>query len=205
MSREHVVVGLSHCGSHLRGGGDGERDLALTSELPSDMLQDQRVETRAGSSTSGVEHSEGSESAAVVGELADAIGDGVDDLLADGVATAGEVVGGILLGLHEVLGVEELFVSSMANLIDNVGLKVNKEGTRDHLARRELIEHGAAVLVAGDRGEDILMGGDRAVRADACSRQKSSQQELPVRPIKEAFDVRFSYLPEYRPGRRGWR
>jgi hypothetical protein len=44
---KHVVVGLGHSGSHLRGRGDGDGDLGLTGELAGDVLQDERVESRA--------------------------------------------------------------------------------------------------------------------------------------------------------------
>ena len=124
-----------------------------------------------------MEHSESRETTAVVGQLADAVGDGVDHLLADGVATTSEVVGGILLGLHEVLRVEELLVGSSANLIGHIGLKVNEESTGDHLARGELGEHGSTILVASDGGEDILVRRDRAIRFNALL----EAEELPTR------------------------
>ena len=48
------------------------------------------------------------EASAVVGQLANAIEDEVDDLLANRVVTAGEVVRRVLLTADELLRVEEL-------------------------------------------------------------------------------------------------
>ncbi len=54
---------------------------------------------------------------ALVRELTDPVEDDVDELLADGVVTASVVVGGILLASDQLLGVEQLTVSSSANFI----------------------------------------------------------------------------------------
>ena len=53
----------------------------------------------AGAAARGVEAEEALETSAVVGELADAVEDQVDDLLANGVVAAREVVRGVLLTL----------------------------------------------------------------------------------------------------------
>uniref|UniRef100_A0A914VDH5 Uncharacterized protein n=1 Tax=Plectus sambesii TaxID=2011161 RepID=A0A914VDH5_9BILA len=57
------------------------------------------------------------ETRAAVGEASDAVEDGVDDLLADGVVSAGVVVCRIFFASDELLGVEQLFVRASAHLV----------------------------------------------------------------------------------------
>jgi len=58
---------------------------------------------------------------AIVGQLADAVENEIDDFFADRVVTTGEIVAGILLAGDELLGMEELAVGASANLIDDGG------------------------------------------------------------------------------------
>ena len=60
------------------------------------------------------------ETGAIVGELANAVEDKVDDFFADGVVTAGEVISGILLSGDQLLRVEQLTVGASADLIDDL-------------------------------------------------------------------------------------
>lgn len=71
---------------------------------------------------------------AVVGNTADLVENLVDELLANGVVATSVVVGGILLASNHVLGVEETAVGASADLVDDVGLKIAVDSTRDVLA-----------------------------------------------------------------------
>ncbi len=55
----------------------------------------------------------------------------VNQFLANRVVAASVVVRGILLASNHVLGMEEVTVSPIADLIDNVGLQVAVDGARD--------------------------------------------------------------------------
>merc|ERR1711966_538193 len=120
---EHAVVGLDHRGGHLGRGVDGEAELGLLAVVNGQALQQEGAETGAGATANGVEAQEALETSAVVRKLADAVKAQVNNLLADGVVTTGEVVGGILLAGDQLLGVEQLTVGTSADLIDHGGLE----------------------------------------------------------------------------------
>jgi len=85
-----------------------------------------------------VEDEEALETGACVGELAESIEDGVDELLSDGVVTTSVVVGSVLLSSDEGLWVEEGPVLSGPDCIDNVGFEVDIDGSRNVFARSRL-------------------------------------------------------------------
>lgn len=75
-----------------------------------------------------MEDEEALETRAVVGEVADAVEDRVNEVLANGVVTTGVVVGSVLLARDEGLGVEERLVGAGADLVDDIGLEVDLGG-----------------------------------------------------------------------------
>ena len=65
----------------------------------------------------------------------------------------GKVVSRILLPGDELLWMEELAVRASAHLIDDSGLKVNKDGPRHMLARTGLAEEGVeGIMCNANRG-----------------------------------------------------
>ena len=161
---EDVVVGLNDGGGDLGSRGHGEGELGLAAVVDGEALKEERAETRAGSTTSGVEDHEALETSAVVSELSDAVKDKVDDLLADGVVTTGVVVGSILLAGDELLRVVELAVSTSADFITNSRFEINKDSTRDVLAGTSLREEGVEGVITTADG---LVGGHLAIGLDA--------------------------------------
>ena len=156
---EHGVVGLDDRGGHLGGGVDGEAELGLLAVVDGEALEEERAEAGAGTTADGVEDHETLETGAVVRELAEAVEAEVDDLLADGVVTTGEVVRGVLLAGDELLGVEELPVGTGADLVDHGGLEIEEDGAGDVLAGTSLGEEGVESVVAATDG---LVGGHLA-------------------------------------------
>jgi hypothetical protein len=69
----------------------------------------------------------------------------------------GKVVSRVLLPRDELLRVEELAVRACAHLIDDRGLKVDKNGPRHMLARAGLAE---------ERVERIMCNANRGITAD---------------------------------------
>ena len=162
--REHAVVRLDDRGRDLRRRVDGERQLRLAAVVDREALEEQGAEAGAGAAADGVEEEEALEAGAVVGELADAVEDQVDDLLADGVVATGVVVGGVLLAGDELLRVVELAVGARADLVDDGRLEVDEDGAGHVLARAGLREEGVEGVVAAADG---LVRGHLAVRLDA--------------------------------------
>jgi len=64
-----------------------------------------------------VEDEESLESNAVLGQLADSFQDEVNDLLADGVVTAGVVIGSILLTVDHLLRMKQTTIRTSAYLV----------------------------------------------------------------------------------------
>eukprot|EP00951_Prasinocladus_malaysianus_P005527 scaffold39124_cov44-Prasinocladus_malaysianus.AAC.1 len=115
-------------------------------------LKEQRAKTRAGTTANSVEHQEALEASAVVGQLADAVENEVNNLLADSVMTTGKVVGGILLAGDKLLGVEELAVGAGADLVNDGRLKVDKDRAGDVLASTSLGEEGVESVISATDG-----------------------------------------------------
>lgn len=151
---EDRVVRLDDRAGVLLGGVDTELELALLAVVEGQALHEEGAEARAGTTTKGVEDKEALETRAVVGDAANLIENGLDELLSDGVVTTGVVVGGILLAGDHQLGVEEVLVGAGADLINNVGLEITVDGAGDVLA---LACMEAVSIVVGLWGRDITV------------------------------------------------
>jgi len=138
VSGEHRVVGLNDGGGDLGRGVHGEAELGLLAVVDGESLEKERAETRAGTTTDGVEDEEALETSALISELSDTVEAEVNNFLTDGVMTTGEVVGGILLTGDELLWVEELSVGAGSDLIDNGGLEIEEDGAGNVLASTSL-------------------------------------------------------------------
>ena len=79
--------------------------------------------------------------------------------------TTGEVVGGVLLTRDELLGVEELAVGASADLIDDRGLEVNEDSSRDVFAGRGFREERVEGVV-GDAHR--VVGGHLTIGVNPC-------------------------------------
>ena len=153
---QHRVVGLDDGGGHLGRGVHGEGQLGLLAVVDGQALQQQGAQAGASASANGVEDEEALQASAVVCQLADAVQGEVDNLLADGVVAAGEVVGRVLLAGDELLGVEQLAVGTGADLVDHSGLQIEEDSAGDVLASTSLAEEGVEGVVTATDG---LVGG----------------------------------------------
>ena len=81
-----------------------------------------------------MEDEETLETGAVVCNAADLVENLINEFLTNGVVTASVVVGRILLASDHVLGVEEAAVGAGADFIDDIGLKIAVDGSRDIFA-----------------------------------------------------------------------
>ena len=144
---EHGVVGLHHGGAEEGRRIDREAELGLLAVVQRQSLEQQRTETRTGTSAHRVEDEEALNRVAGVSHLAETVHHDVDVLLADGVVTASVVVGGVFLSRNQLLGVVQVLAGTVAELVDHGGLQINEDGTGNQLARVRLVEEGAVVLV----------------------------------------------------------
>jgi len=158
------VVGLDDSGGNLGAGPHGEGDLGLLAVVNTEALHHQRTKTGSGTATDGVVDHEALETGALVGQLTNAIEDKVDNLLTDGVVTTGVVVGGIFLTGDQLLGMEQLTISSGADLVNDGGLEIDEDGTGDMLAGAGLTEEGVEGIITTANG---LVGGHLTIGLDA--------------------------------------
>ena len=94
-----------------------------------------------------MEDEEALETSALVGQLADAVQNQVNDLLSNGVVATGIVVGCILFASDELLRVEERTVGSSADLVNNSRLEINEDSTGNMLSRASLREEGVERVI----------------------------------------------------------
>ena len=161
---QHGVVRLDNSSRHLRRRRDSERKLGLATVVNRKTLQKKRSETRSGTSSSGMEDKETLKTGTVVSKLSDAVQDGVNNLLSNGVVTTGVIVGSILLSRDDLLRVVELGVSSCADFVTDSGFQIDVDSTGDVLARLGLAEEGVEGVVSGTNGG---VGGHVTIRSDS--------------------------------------
>jgi len=161
---QHGVVRLDDRGRHLGRGLHGEAQLGLLAVVHGQALQQQGAQAGAGSTADGVEDQEALQTSALVSQLADAVQHQVDDLFADGVVAAREVVRGVLFAGDQLLGVLQLALGAGAHLVHDGRLQVHEHAARHVLASTGLAEERVEGVVAAADG---LVRGHLAVRLDA--------------------------------------
>ena len=85
---------------------------------------------------------------ALIRKLPDPVKNQIHDLLANGVVTPGVVVGGVLLTIDQLLGVEQSSICSHTGLVNDGRYQVNKDGPRHVFARPSLREEGGEAVIS---------------------------------------------------------
>lgn len=131
---EDGVVRLNNRGGSLWSRVDAELQLALLAVVNGQALHQEGTETGTSTATEGVEDEEALKANAVVGNTTNLVENTLDELLANSVMATGVVVRSILLASDHHLRVEKVAVSTGADLIDDIGLEIAVDGTRNVLA-----------------------------------------------------------------------
>lgn len=152
MSGEDGVVRLDDGGGDLGRGIDGEAELGFLAVVDGETFQEERAKTGTSTTTNGIEHEEALETGTVVGELADTVEAGIDNLLADGIVTTSKVVGSVFLSTDELLGVEELSVGAGADFVNHGRFEIDKDAAGDVFSSASLGEEGVESVVAATDG-----------------------------------------------------
>jgi hypothetical protein len=139
-------------------------------------LQKQAPETGASAPAAGVEDHESLKTGAVISQLAQAVQHQIDDLLANGVVAASEVVRSVFLSGDQLLRVEQLTVSPSANLVDNSRLQIDKDAARHVLPGPSLREKGIESIVTSADG---LVRGHLAIRLNAVLQAEKLPASVP--------------------------
>ena len=85
----------------------------------------------------------------VLSNTSDSVHDLVDQFLADSVVTTGVVVGGVFLAGDELLGMEQVSVLTVTDLINHIGLKIDVDGSGNVLSAASFREKSGEALIAG--------------------------------------------------------
>jgi hypothetical protein len=147
MGWEDTVVGLHNRCGDLGRGIDGETKLWFLAIINWEALQKERSKTRPSTPTNGIENKKPLEASAVVSKLTNAVQAEINNLLPDCVMTTGKVVGSIFLATDELFRVEELTVGSSPYFINDSGLQIYKDGTRNMLSRTGFTEKGVEGII----------------------------------------------------------
>jgi len=152
VSGEDGVVWLNNSSGNLWGWVDGETELGFLTVVDGKSLEEERSESRSGTSTDGVEDEETLETCALISKLSDSVEAEINDLLTNGVVTSGEVVGGILFTGDELLWMEELSVGSGSDLINDGWLEIEEDASWDVLSGTGLGEEGVESIISTTNG-----------------------------------------------------
>lgn len=201
VGRQDGVIRLNDGGRHTGGRVNGELQLALLAILGGEALEEEGTETRASTTTKGVEDQETLQRAAVVccccckpprlcewardlsvgpssrlltSNTSNAVNDIVNHLLADGVVPTGIVVGGILLSTDQELRVVEMAVATGADLINRGGVEVDEDGSRHVFAIAGL---GEECLVRATIGAVLEVGVRTTIRAKAVLEEVAGMED----------------------------
>jgi len=147
MSSKDGVVWLNNSAAELWRRPDDEVQLALLAVIRAQTFEQKAGETRTGTTTNAVEDEEALKTSAIVSKLTDAIHGNIDHFLANGVMTTSKVVCCVLTTTDELVGVMETAVWASANLVDNTGLKINENRTRNKLSTAGFAEESAQRIV----------------------------------------------------------
>jgi len=132
----------------LRARPNSEADLGLLAVVHGEALQHETAKTTASTPTYRIVDHEALQACAIVGKLADAIQNQINDLFANGVMTAGEVIGSVFFPGDQLFWMEELTVCASAHLVDDSWLEINHDAPRDMLASAGFTEEGIERIVA---------------------------------------------------------
>jgi len=146
------VVWFNNGSGDLWGWVDGETELGFLTIINGKSLEEERSESRSGTSTNGVEDEETLETSALIGELSDSIEAEINDFFTNGVMSSGEVVGSIFFTGDKLLWMEELSVGTCSDFIDNGWFEIKEDGSWDVLTGTSLGEEGVESIITTTDG-----------------------------------------------------
>jgi len=143
------VVWLDNGVTELGGGVNAELELGLLSVISRKTLKQESTKTGASSTAERVEDEEALETRTIVGQAPDHVHNYVDLFFSYSVVTTSVIASSVLLSGDEGLRVEKTAVSASSDLVDDIGLKVNVEGTGNVFPGRGFREEGAEPVATG--------------------------------------------------------
>mmetsp|Transcript_3385 Transcript_3385/g.6783 ORF Transcript_3385/g.6783 Transcript_3385/m.6783 type:complete len:287 (+) Transcript_3385:607-1467(+) len=152
MSGKYRVVRF-HDGRRDSGRGrHGKGKLGFAAVIDTQTFEQERAETRAGTTTRRVKDEESLQAGAIIRQLADAIQDEIDNFLAGRVVSAGVIVGGIFLAVDDLFGMVQILVGATANFVTHGGFQIDIDGAGDVLSRRRFTKKGVEGIVGNPQG-----------------------------------------------------
>ena len=121
---------------------NGKLQLGVLAIIDRETLHQQGDEPRTSSTTKAGENQEALKTCALLSQFPNSVQVEVNDLLANGVASTGIVIGSIFLACGQLLRVEKVVAGASANFSDDCGLQVCKQCPQHMLASTCLTEEG---------------------------------------------------------------
>jgi hypothetical protein len=158
VSGKNRVVGLDDRGGDLRSWIDAELELALLAIVDRQAFHEQSSKTRPCATAEGVEDQEALKTRAIVRNAANLVKNLINELFTDCVMTTGIVVGRIFLSGDHHFWVEKTAVGAGADFIDDIGLEIAVDGSRDVFAIALDELQSVRVLGGEEWGRYVLTG-----------------------------------------------
>ena len=149
---QNGVVRFHYGSGDLRCWVDGKLQFGFLAIVHRQALHEERGKTGPSATSEGMEDEKSLQSSTLIGKLAEAVQNEIDNFLSDGVMSASVVVSGVLLSGDELFGMKELAVSSGAHFVYNSWLQVHKDGSWDVLSSSSLAKEGVEGIVSSSDG-----------------------------------------------------
>jgi hypothetical protein len=147
VSGEDGVVWFDNSGGDLWGWIDGETELGFLTIIDGKSFEEERSETRSGTTTDGVEDEETLETSTLISKFSDSVETEIDDFFTNGVMSSSEVVSGIFFTRDQLFWVEELSVGTSSDFIDDSWFEIEEYTSWDVFSSTSLTEEGVESII----------------------------------------------------------
>jgi len=147
VSGEDGVVWFDNSGGDLWGWIDGETELGFLTIIDGKSFEEERSETRSGTTTDGVEDEETLETSTLISKFSDSVETEIDDFFTNGVMSSSEVVSGIFFTRDQLFWVEELSVGTSSDFIDDSWFEIEEYASWDVFSSTSFTEEGVESII----------------------------------------------------------
>jgi hypothetical protein len=164
MGGQDGVIRFNDGGRDLGRGIDGESQFGFFTVIDGQSFQQERSQSRSGTSSDSVEDHESLQTSTVISQFSDSVQAQVDDFFTDGIMSSGEVVSGIFFSGDQLFGMEQLSVGSGSDFVNNGGFQIQEDGSGDVFTSSGLREESVEGIISSS---DSFIGRHLSVRLNS--------------------------------------